>query len=54
MQISHAELNKSVVNLVENVLNLEGGDILKMQADVANEITGQISYLLIDRSQENG
>jgi len=54
VQISHAELNKSVVNLVENVLNLEGGDILKMQADVANEITGQISYLLIDRSQENG
>ena len=34
--------------------NPKGGDILKMQADVANEITGQISYLLIDRSQENG
>ena len=54
VQIAHAQLNKSIVNLVENVVNLEGGDILKMQADTANEVTGQISYLLIDRSQENG
>jgi len=54
VQIAHAQLNKSTLNLVENVINLEGGDILKMQADTANEITGQISYLLIDRSQENG
>ena len=54
VQIAHAQINKSTVNLVENVINLEGGDILKLQADTANEITGQISYLLIDRSQENG
>ena len=54
VQIAHATINKSTVNLVENVINLEGGDILKIQADAANEITGQISYLLIDRSQENG
>ena len=54
VQIAHAELNKSTINLVENVINLEGGDVLKIQADTANEITGQISYLLIDRSQENG
>jgi len=25
-----------------------------MQADTANEITGVVSYALIDRSQENG
>ncbi len=54
VQIAHAQINKSTVNLVENVINLEGGDILKLQASSANEITGQISYLLIDRSQENG
>ena len=54
VQIAHTQLNKTTVNLVENVINLEGGDVLKMQADTANEITGQISYLLIDRSQENG
>lgn len=54
VEIAHAELNKSSENLAKNVINLEGGDILKMQADAANEITGQISYLLIDRSQENG
>ena len=33
---------------------MEEGDVLKAQADTANEITGQVSYLLIDRSQENG
>tara|TARA_R100000329_G_C7586563_1_gene207968 strand:+ start:737 stop:1072 length:336 start_codon:yes stop_codon:yes gene_type:complete len=54
VQIAHVTINKATVNLVENVINLEGGDALKMQADAANEITGQISYLLIDRSQENG
>ena len=54
IEIAHAELNKSSENLAKNVINLEGGDILKLQADTANEITGQISYLLIDRSQENG
>ncbi len=54
VEISHATLNKSTDNLAKNVINLEGGDILKLQASSANEITGQISYLLIDRSQENG
>lgn len=54
VEVAHAELNKSSQNLVKGILNLEGGDILKIQADTANEITGQISYLLIDRSQENG
>ena len=33
---------------------MEGGDVLKVQAGTADEISGQISYLLIDRSQENG
>ncbi|MGB0897258.1 MAG: hypothetical protein ACPGRW_08045 [Flavobacteriaceae bacterium] len=54
VEIAHAELNKNSENLAKNVINLEGGDILKIQASTANEITGQISYLLIDRSQENG
>jgi hypothetical protein len=36
------------------VLNLEAGDGIKFQADTANTIQGVISYLLIDRSQENG
>ena len=54
VEIAHAQLNKSSENLAKNVINLEGGDILKLQASSANEITGQISYLLIDRSQENG
>ena len=54
IEIAHAELNKSSENLAKNVINLEGGDTLKIQASTANEITGQISYLLIDRSQENG
>ena len=54
VEVAHTQLNKSSENLVKGILNLEGGDILKIQADTANEITGQISYLLIDRSQENG
>ena len=54
VEIAHAELNKSSENMVKGILNLEAGDVLKMQADAANEITGQVSYLLIDRSQENG
>ncbi len=54
VEISHVTLNKSTDNLAKNIINLEGGDILKLQASSANEITGQISYLLIDRSQENG
>ena len=37
-----------------NVLNLEAGDSIKVQAETANTVKGVISYLLIDRSQENG
>ena len=36
------------------VLNLEAGDGIKAQAEIANTVKGVISYLLIDRSQENG
>jgi len=54
VEIAHVELNKSSENMVKGILNLEAGDVLKMQADSANEITGQVSYLLVDRSQENG
>lgn len=54
VEICHVVLNKESTNMALNVINMEEGDVLKMQADNANEITGQISYLLIDRSQENG
>jgi hypothetical protein len=54
VEISHAQLNKSFTNLVSSSLNMEASDILKVQADTANEITGSVSYALIDRSQENG
>ena len=54
VQISHEALNKSTANMLTNTLNLEAGDAIKMQADTANEITGAVSYALIDRSQENG
>ena len=52
--IGHAVLNASMTNLVLNTLNLEADDVLKMQADTANEITGVVTYALLDRSQENG
>ena len=45
---------KGAVNMVKGSLNLEASDILSMQAGAANEITGIVSYALIDRSQENG
>ncbi len=54
VQISHEALNKSTANMLTNTLNLEAGDVIKMQADTANEITGAVSYALIDRSQQNG
>ena len=54
VEISHAELNKSTVNMVKDTLAMEANDILKIQASSANEITGGVSYALIDRSQENG
>ena len=40
--------------MVSDTLALEASDVLKIQAGSANEITGVISYALIDRSQENG
>ena len=41
-------------NAVHNVLVLEAGDSLKFQADTSDVISGQISYALINRSQQNG
>ena len=41
-------------NAVHNALVLEEGDYLQFQADTANAISGQISYALLNRSQENG
>ena len=54
VQIGHESLNKETVNMLKNTLNLEAGDAIKMQADTANEITGVVSYALLDRSQQNG
>jgi hypothetical protein len=54
VEITHKLLNKTTENLAFPVINMEAGDILKVQADVANKASGQVSYLLIDRSQENG
>jgi hypothetical protein len=52
--ISHEDLNKETVNMLKNTLNLEAGDVIKMQAGTANEITGVVSYALINRENENG
>ena len=54
VEIAHDTLSAGFNNLVINSLNLEASDVLKIQAGTANEITGVISYALIDRSQENG
>ena len=54
VQVAHKQLNKETFNFALQTINLEADDILKMQADTANEISGLISYALIDRSQENG
>ena len=54
VEITHKLLNKTTENLAFPVINMEAGDILKVQADTANKASGQVSYLLIDRSQENG
>jgi len=54
VEISHAELNKDFKNMITSSLNMEADDILKIQADTANTITGVVSYALIDRSQQNG
>ena len=54
VQIAHQTINKTTVNMLQETLNLEAGDAIKMQADTGNEITGVVSYALIDRSNENG
>ena len=54
VEISHAQLNKSFTNMISDTLAMEASDVLKVQASTANEITGVVSYALIDRSQENG
>ena len=54
IEIAHDSLSAGFANLVLSSLNMEASDILKMQAGTANEITGVVSYALIDRSQENG
>ena len=52
--IGHEDLNKETVNMLKNTLNLEAGDVIKMQAGTADEITGFVSYALINRENENG
>ena len=54
VEISHAQLNKSFTNMISDTLAMEASDVLKMQADTADTITGVVSYALMDRSQENG
>jgi hypothetical protein len=54
VQLAHKQMNKETFNFALDTINLEASDILKMQAGTANEITGLISYALLDRSQENG
>jgi hypothetical protein len=54
VEISHVQLNKNFSNLVSETLAMEASDELKIQVDKDNEITGVVSYALIDRSQENG
>jgi len=54
VQIAHETINKATVNLLKDTLNLEEGDVIKMQVDTANEITGVVSYALINRANENG
>lgn len=54
IQIAHETINKATVNMLKDTLNLEAGDVIKAQAATANEITGAVSYALIDRQNENG
>ena len=54
VEVGHVQLNKSMSNMITNTLNLEAGDVIKMQADTANEVTGFVSYALINRENENG
>ena len=54
VDIAHDTLSAGYDNFVKASLNMEADDILKIQADTSNAITGVVSYALIDRSQENG
>lgn len=54
VDIAHETLSAGFQNFISSILNLEANDVLKVQAGTANEITGCVSYALIDRSQENG
>ena len=54
VEIGHVQLNKNSANMIVNTLNLEAGDVIKMQADTANEVTGVVSYALLNRENENG
>jgi len=54
VEIAHKLLNKTTENFAKDIINMEAGDILKVKANVANKASGQVSYLMIDRSQENG
>jgi hypothetical protein len=54
VEVSFAILNESFENFVRASLNMEADDILKVQANTSNAVTGVVSYALIDRSQENG
>ena len=54
VEVGHAQLNKSTTNMITDTLNLEAGDVIKMQAGTADEITGFVSYALINRENENG
>ena len=54
VDIAHASLSAGFDNFIKASLNMEADDILKVQANTSNEVTGVVSYALIDRSQENG
>ena len=54
VKIGYKELNKNQANMIEETLAMEASDVLSMQAGTADQISGIVSYALIDRSQENG
>ena len=54
VNIAHASLSTGFDNFIKASLNMEADDILKVQANTSNAVTGVVSYALIDRSQENG
>tara|TARA_R100000773_G_C4197783_1_gene101298 strand:+ start:42 stop:386 length:345 start_codon:yes stop_codon:yes gene_type:complete len=46
--------NTTQFNAAGQAINLEAGDAIKAKSETANKIEGVISFLQIDRSQENG